>query len=361
LGDLLGRRRVFLVTMALIVAGSALLTFGATYPLLLAGTVLVGLGVGADLPVALATIGEAASDKNRGAILVFSNLLWGIGILSAIGIASVAGGWGRVGGQILFGQIGVVALVVLLFRLGIPESESWLAARDERRRGVETIRADKGSVRDLVRLPYLAPFVALLLFYALTNLAANTGGQFNTYVAVNVAGIPVEVFSRISLIIFPIALLAGAWFMKVVDTSHRMAYFVGGAVLMVAGYLVPAIFGFNVSTMTMLILFTALGSGFAFESIMKVWTQESFPTMLRSSAQGTIIAVARVSAALLALVTPTLLAAGAQLMYFALAGVTAVGLVIGWLGFHKRTRNEFDVEQQMDPDAVGAHAPGTTG
>jgi len=30
-------------------------------------------------------------------------------------------------------------------------------------------------------------------------------------------------------------------------------------------------------------------------------------------------------------------------------------------GFHKRTRNEFDVEQQMDPDAVGAHAPGTTG
>src|SRR6185436_1201435 len=93
LGDLLGRRRVFLVTMALIVAGSALLTFGATYPLLLAGTVLVGLGVGADLPVALATIGEAASDKNRGAILVFSNLLWGIGILSAIGIASVAGGW----------------------------------------------------------------------------------------------------------------------------------------------------------------------------------------------------------------------------------------------------------------------------
>jgi len=49
---------------------------------------------------------------------------------------------------------------------------------------------------------------------------------------------------------------------------------------------------------------------FAFEAILKVWTQESFPTLLRSTAQGTIVSVARVLAAAIALVTPSLAAAG---------------------------------------------------
>ena len=108
LGDQFGRRRVFLVTMILIALGSALLTFGTEYPPLLTGVILVGLATGADLPVSLATIAEAATDKNRGAILVLSNILWVVGIISAIAIASVVGGWGRLGGQILYAQLGAV-------------------------------------------------------------------------------------------------------------------------------------------------------------------------------------------------------------------------------------------------------------
>jgi inositol transporter-like SP family MFS transporter len=206
LGDWFGRRYVFLVTMALIAVGSVLLTVGMAYPELLAGVILVGLATGADLPVSLATIAEAASDKNRGAMIVLSNILWIVGILSAIVLSAIAGGWGHLGGQLLFVQVGVVAMVVL--RLTIPESESWLQSRDERRRGIETIRADKASVRDLLRPPYLQPLLALLCFYALTNLAMNTAGQLGTYVAVNVANIPVEVFSRISLFAFPVGIVA---------------------------------------------------------------------------------------------------------------------------------------------------------
>jgi len=344
LGDALGRRTVFLVTMLIVIVGIALLVFGASFPALLAGVVLAGLGTGADLPVSLSTISEAATEKNRGAIIGFSNILWVVGILGTIVIATFAGGLGRLGGQLLFGQVGIVAALVFLARLTIPESPFWLAARDERRRGVVTVRADRASVRDLLRKPYVGPFVALLIFYALTNVGANTGGQFGTYLAVNVAGIPVQLNSAIGLASFPIGLLAGLWFMRIVDGKRRMTYFVFGAVVLLLGYLTPAVLGFSLPTIIAMNLFMGIGGAFAFEGIMKVWTQESFPTLLRTTAQGAVIAIARVVAALLAFVTPALIAVSPQGLYAVLSGVVAIGLVVAWFAFRRAGESQFVTE-----------------
>ncbi len=355
-GDRFGRRRVFIATMALIVAGSALNTFGTTFAQLFAGVVLIGLGVGADLPVSLATIAEAASERNRGKILILSNILWLVGILASVGIAATAGGLGRVGGQILFGQVGAMALLVLLGRLTIPESASWLAARAERSAGIRTARAQHTGLRELVRGPYARPFFALLAFYTLTNLAASTGGQFNTFIAVNLAGSTVEAFNRIALAVLPFGALLSVLFMRVVDTRHRMRFFLLGATVMVAAVLVPATFGFSLATLSISLALAAVGGSFAFEGIMKVWAQESFPTMLRASAQGSIIGFARISSALLTVATPALLMGHARLFYFALAVVSAIGLAIAWAMFSRQVGTEFDREAQIEPASV----PSTT-
>lgn len=361
LGDAFGRRRVFLVTMLVVIVGIALLVFGSSFPALLVGVVFAGLGTGADLPVSLSTISEAASEKNRGAIIGLSNILWVVGILGTIVIATFAGGLGRIGGQLLFGQVGIIAALVFLARLTIPESPFWLAARDERRRGVVTVRADRASVRDLLRKPYLAPFLALLVFYALTNVGANTGGQFGTYLAVNVAGIPVETNSAIGLLSFPIGLLAGLWFMRIVDGKHRMTYFVFGAIVLLLGYLTPAVLGFSLPTIIAMNLFMGVGGAFAFEGIMKVWTQESFPTLLRTTAQGAVIAVARVVAALLAFVTPALIAVSPQGLYAVLSGVVAVGLIVAWFAFRKAGESQFVTESlrtvAVEPEPEADAAP----
>ena len=95
LGDLFGRRKVFVVTMAMIVLGSLGPTFGTSFGVLFAGLALMGLGVGADMPVALATIAEAASDKNRGAMLVFTQILWVSASVLVVVITTVTGGAGR--------------------------------------------------------------------------------------------------------------------------------------------------------------------------------------------------------------------------------------------------------------------------
>jgi inositol transporter-like SP family MFS transporter len=348
LGDRLGRRKVFIATMVLIVAGSVLTTFGTTFAVLLPGVVLVGLGVGADLPVSLTSIAEAASDKNRGKLILLSNMLWLVGIIASISIASVSGDLGRLGGQLLFGQVGVVALLVLLGRLTIPESPVWLEA-DRKRAAGEVEVADKARVRDLLRAPYVAPFAALLVFYSLTNLGANTSGSFNTFIATNFAGASVEGFNRWALIVMLISLVPGLVFMKFVDTDKRMLFFGIGAVLATASYAYVAIVGVSLTSLVVALLAAAVGHAFAFEGIMKVWTQESFPTMLRSTAQGTILAVARVTAALLAVVTPALLEANVRGVYIGLAVVAGAGFLAGGLYFRRSGRNEFAAEGATPP------------
>lgn len=355
LGDRFGRRAVFLLTMAMIVAGSVSLVVGGGFMPLLAGIALVGLGTGADLPVSLATISEAAQDHNRGKLIGFSQILWMLGILVTMGISTAVGSLGQLGGQILFGHVGAVAAIVFFLRLTVRESPSWLAARSEQRTGVDTVRAEYSGIKDLLgNRQFLLPLLALLVFYTLTNLGANTGGQFGAYVAVNIIGMDVQLFSLIGLISLPVAILLGLWFMRIVDGPHRMKYYIVGSIAFIGSFAVPAIFGFSLTTYFITLAGVAIGGAFAFEAIMKVWSQESFPTLLRASAQGTIIAIARFTAAGLALVTPALLATP-QLTYGLLAVTVAVGLLAGWLGFRHREVSTFDVEAETVEEAETAN------
>lgn len=346
LGDCYGRRRVFITTMAMIIIGTLLLAFGMNFSMLLVGTVFVGLGTGADLPVSLATIAEAAVDKNRGKIIGLSNILWLLGIVVTMGISATVGGWGHSGAQIMYLHVCVVAMILLVLRCSIPESPLWLSARKEQKKGVLTVRAQKTAFKDLINGKYLWPFVALCLFYTFTNLAANTGGQFGTYIAVNVVGISVETNAWWNLLTMPIGMVAGIFFMRFVDTSKRMLTFILGAFCFAGGFFMPVIFNFSPISWFCFLFFTAIGSGLAFEGIMKVWSQESFQTMLRSTAQGIIVAISRLSCGLLAFVTPLLLDAGPTALYSILSIVVTLGLLIGWFCFHGKPRNEFKSEAE---------------
>ncbi|MGK9146038.1 MFS transporter [Plantibacter flavus] len=351
LGDQLGRRRVFLVTMALIVIGAGLAATAPQFGLLAIAVALFGLGVGADLPVSLATISEAASDKNRAKIIIFSNVLGTLGIATAILTTVVAGGLGGVGGQILFGGVAAIGLVTFVLRLTVPESRSWSTAKSEQTQGIRTIRADTSQIRDLFRKPYRRATWTLLIYYSLTTLAVTIGGSFGTYVAVNVAKVDIQQYSAVSLLGLPAAILAALCFMRVADTSLRMPFYVVGAIGVVASYLVPAVFGFTFVTVIVSVLLVIVAGAFCYETMMKVWTQESFPVLIRSTAQGLVYGTSRIAAALLAVVTPALLTFNPRGLYIALALVSMVGLLVGYLGFRRSVGTAFDHEDEADPES----------
>ena len=345
LGDRFGRRPIFTATMVAIISGSVVLIFADSFQLVILGAIILGLATGADLPVSLSTISEAADDSNRGKILSLSNLLWLVGSIVSAAIGVVVGEMGRIGGQVIFSHIAVVAAIVMIARLGVPESASWKAARDERRAGISTVRAARSGARELLRQPYLTPFLGLIVFYAFTNLAANTGGQFGTYLLVNFTDVSIATAALVGLPVLPLAVIGTIWFMRIADTPRRFTYFTAGAVLWIVGLLIPVIFGYSFVTSFISGIVVVGGSIFAFEAIMKIWTQEQFPTLLRTTAQGAIIAVARLLAAILAAFTPSIAALGPSLLYGVLAFFATIGLVTAWVVFRTRDRHsEFDTE-----------------
>jgi inositol transporter-like SP family MFS transporter len=116
-------------------------------------------------------------------------------------------------------------------------------------------------------------------------------------------------------------------------------------------FLVPAIFGFSTFTIILSGLLGGIGLGFSFEAIMKVWTQESFPTLLRTTAQGAVITIARILAAALAMITPQMMDSSPGDLYFILAGISFIGLAVAWFGFREGSVNEFDVEDRLCEEA----------
>jgi inositol transporter-like SP family MFS transporter len=332
IGDRFGRRRVFTSSLSLYAVGIALLLIATAPWMLWVGVVAVGLAIGADLAVSLALINEEAPVGQKGKMVVFSTMLWLAGIVAVVLISSVVGSWGVLGGRILFGHLLLVAIVVLVLRFTLRESAEWLAARRAAdsggpAEGAETIHFSRAG--QLFRAPVVFTIIALGMYYATWNVGASTLGSFGTFLWTNLTGGGVAEFSQLTLIGLPIGFIAGLIFMRVVDRPARRFWFVGGSLLILVAWALPALFGANRFTLVAVLLVSGLGNAFAGESIYKVWSQELVPTLLRTTAGGLTMAFARVIAALAAFVTPTIAVASPGLLFGLLFGFTAVATVIG--------------------------------
>lgn len=365
LGDLYGRKRVFMVTMALYTVGAALMVVAGGPALLYVGVVLLGIAVGADLPVSLAMIAEEAPEGARGRLVSFSHILWLVGILAAQMLGIIVGNMGQTGGRALYVHLTVVAIVTMVLRARLPESHLWAAAHqgDPALAPAATgggpgqaapgDSVDLGTLKQLLRGPFLAPMLAVALFYALVNIGANTGGQFNTYMYVNLAGSTVQLASTVSFITFGIAFGATYLLMRIVDGSNRMRWFTVMAVFYTAGYLVPAILGVHLWTLVTMGVVGSIAGAIAGEPMFKIWAQELFPTVYRSTAQGVMIAITRVVAAVVALWTPTLLDSSPSLLFFFVAACIACGALIGifWINRYPRVADDEVEEVSAAPAA----------
>ncbi|MEU6355412.1 MFS transporter [Streptomyces sp. NPDC047072] len=331
LGDRFGRRKIFSLSLVLYAVGVLLLLVAAGPALLYVGVVATGLAIGADLPVSLALVNEEAPVGKKGTMVVFSGMLWLAGIVAVLILSSFMGVRGVLGGRILFAHLLVVAVVVLLLRLGLRESAEWTAARRIADTGTaaraETV--EFGRVRDLFRAPTVHALVATGLYYAAWNLGANTLGQFGTFLWTELAGGEVAQFSRLTLLGLPVGFVAGLLFLRVVDTPARHRWFAAGSALIALAWALPALFGPGKVTLVAVMLISGLGNSFAGESLYKVWSQELFPTLLRATAGGVTMAFTRAVAGLAALGTPAFALGHTRLMFGTLFGLMLAAAVIG--------------------------------
>lgn len=334
LSDRFGRRRVFTVTVAMFAIGALVLALAPATGALYLGMLLVGLAAGADLPASMAMIAESAPEGSKGKMVAFSHILWMAGVLAVVFIGVLVGGMGGTGARILYGILAGIALLTIVARAGLPESGEWQRARTGTivtASGGEASAASSGGAKALLASGFLVPLVALTLFYAIANIPANTNGQFSAYLYVNAAGTDVSTANLFGLIGIGVSLIGNLTLMRLVDTKYRMMGFVIGLALSLIGFLIPVLAGVSVSTLVAMGVFYALGGAIAGEPMFKVWAQELFPTLHRSTAQGIAIAATRVVAAVVALFTPMIITAGASSMFVLLIVTTVVAGLIGLL------------------------------
>ena len=352
LGDRFGRRRVFTVTMIGLAVGVAVMAGAQNVTMLGVGTVLVGFSIGADLPVSLAMISEESPQGAKARLVAFSHVLWMLAIGTVLGVQAVVGDLGATGARIMWLHLLVVAVAVLILRSTLPESKEWSAAHHRAQTGeladVEGHHLDAGS--QLVRKPFVLPLVALALFYGIVNLSANTGGQFATLLYTELAGVSVSTAGVLGLVVLGISFLSALGFMRAIERPNRMVFFLVGGILYTAAQAIPLVFGISAVTLVAWQALQGIGGAFAGEPMWKIWSQELFPTLLRSSAQGATTFFTRVLAAVVALWTPLLIEVGPALLFAFLTACVAFTTALGWFWIRRMPKGQ-DVEEALESGA----------
>lgn len=356
LADRIGRKQVFALTLLIygLATGASALAGGLTALLIL--RFFVGLGLGAELPVASTYVSEFAPARIRGRLIVILEAFWALGWTAAAVIGYFVVPVSENGWRWAFAIGAVPALYAFVVRWALPESPRWLASRG-RMTEAEAIVADFESesvhVSRETSAPRQAPVEA-------TPIAKSAGGRlgalwspefrvrtiaiWTVWLCVNFSyygafiWIPsILVDSGFSLVrsfgftlIITLAQLPGyavaAWLIEKWGRKPTLSVFlVGSAVSAVAfgtAQSVPMVIGAG-----MALSFFNLGAWGALYAI----TPEIYPTSLRGTGSGWAAGVGRIASIVAPLTVPLLLVAGGTSLTFSIfAGFFVVAALASW-------------------------------
>jgi inositol transporter-like SP family MFS transporter len=169
--------------------------------------------------------------------------------------------------------------------------------------------------------------------YGIWNLWAGTNGFFLPYILRTVGNQSQAASVALLTFSFVTGMLSiGLIFMQVSDKVNQRLLFLASAVIQVIGMSLFAIFPLTLPVALIHIFLMALGGGFGAQSFFQLWSSEMFPTLLRSTAQGVMFAIVRISLGFWSFFVPILTASGFHTLAWILTGFLVVSGVIGVLG-----------------------------
>ncbi|MCL1907223.1 MAG: MFS transporter [Propionibacteriaceae bacterium] len=126
LADKIGRRQVFALTLLVYGLATGASALAGTVAVLIVLRVIVGLGLGAELPVASTLVSEFAPARIRGRVIVALEAFWAVGWLMAAIIAFFVIPASPNGWRWALALGAVPAVYALVIRMGLPESVRFL-------------------------------------------------------------------------------------------------------------------------------------------------------------------------------------------------------------------------------------------
>jgi MFS transporter, SP family, inositol transporter len=337
LGDQLGRKRVYQYDLLIYILGATLIVFAGQGWMLFAGLIIMGLAVGADVPTSWALIGEIAPARQRGKLVGMTSVFWSLGpvvvLLLAFGLADL----GLLGIRIVFAHLAAVALITWLLRRKMAESEMWTAARSK-------AGLDREMLRGLFR-NYRGQLFFVFIVHTLGAIALGTFGFFLPYILKTVGAQGQAGSVGFNALYYALTGIGVAViFMPLVDRmNRRVLYGVAGVFTALSLLMVIFLPLSNFSVVLAFVTVFALSAACGQEQLYRVWCQELFPTMVRSTAQGVIIFGQKVVLAVWSLFVPVIVAASFSLFSWILFAAVVLSVAIGVLWMPGRPENLEDV------------------
>lgn len=335
LADRIGRRQVFAITLVVygLATGAAALSWSLLA--LLVFRFLVGLGLGAELPVASTLVSEFAPRRIRGRVVVVLEAFWAVGWT----LAALVGFWlvptSDDGWRWALALGAVPALYAVVVRWGLPESVRFLLARgrtQEAERVVAQFEAAAGRSSDAPLVPD-PPAPATRGIWS-DGLRRRTTGLWLVWFFVNFSyygaftWIPsllvADGFTLVRSLEFTLlitlaqlpgyavaAVLVEAW-----GRRRTLSAFLVGSALSALAYAVadaPA----SVLAAGMALSFCNLGAWGALYAV----TPEVYPTSVRGRGAGSAAGFGRIASILAPLSVPLLSSGGGTALVFVVFGV----------------------------------------
>jgi len=279
--DLFGRKRIYQFDMLFYAFGMLWLIFAVAPWMIIAGFVLVGLAVGADIPASWSLIAEMAPDDRRGKHSGVAQVLWYLGPVVVLFLYLVLDPLGILGARIVFAHLALLALALTFLRSKMKESVMWEASRANPEKSA-------ASWRVLLQPRHLKSMAFLVGMYGLWNLWAGTNGFFFPYI-LRTVGAQTQRMS--------VALQAGGFalsmasiyfvFMKLSDKINQRVLFGASAVMQIVGMSLLALFPLTLPVAVLHIFLMQFGGGFGAQSFFQLWSAELFPTVERGTVPDT--------------------------------------------------------------------------
>lgn len=334
LADRIGRRSVFALTLLVYGLATGASALAGSLGVLLALRFVVGLGLGAELPVASTLVSEYAPRRIRGRVVVVLESFWAVGWLLAalVGyfVVPLEDGW-----RWALALGAVPAVYALAVRYALPESVRFLERRGRTAEAEAAVRRfeDAAGIEpvDSPTLPegprprwaelwqpaYRRRTVALWLTWFGVNFAYYGAFIWLPTLLFN-SGFPLvksfEFTLWITLAQLPGYALAAVLIERWGRRPTLATFLAGSAVAAVA---------FGLAGSEAMILATGMALSFfnlgAWGALYAV-TPEVYPTTLRATGSGSATAFGRVAAMTAPLVVPALVAAGGLPVLFAVLG-----------------------------------------
>jgi putative MFS transporter len=344
LADRFGRRQVFAITLLIFGIATGASALAWSVGVLIALRFLVGLGLGAELPVASTLVSEFAPPRIRGRVIVLLEAFWAVGwtlaaIIGFVVVPASAEGWRW---ALAIGA--VPALYAAVVRFGLPESVRFLESRGrvseaettvqrfERSAGVKPPeqpaalvdiqakprRTAGAQVAALWARPHRVQTAALWLVWFCVNFAYY--GAFVWLPTILVASGFSLVRSFGYTLIITLAQLPGylvaAWLVEKWGRNKTLAVFLAGSAIS------AVLFGlagaeWQVIGAGMLLSFFNLGAWGALYAV----TPELYPTALRGTGAGWAAGVGRIASILAPLAVPLLTGVGGNVLLFSVFAV----------------------------------------